>query len=77
MLEQMKLDFANVQLQMLKPHLQATSVEYEREKFQQLLESSHSQRLDTTMSQTVLDVVDCAVCRQFECYEGLAHGCRC
>jgi hypothetical protein len=40
-LEQMKLDLANFQLQMVKPQLLAHAAEYEREKFQQLLSSSH------------------------------------
>ncbi|XP_062507440.1 T-complex protein 11-like protein 1 isoform X2 [Corticium candelabrum] len=39
-LEQLKLDLANFQLQMIKPHLRLRAAEHEREKFQEFLEIS-------------------------------------
>ena len=58
-LEQMKLDMANFQLQMLKPQLKAHAAEYEREKFQQLLESSHGHYFTVfAMSEALLTCPD-------------------
>ena len=42
-LEQLKLDLANFQLQMIKPHLRLRAAEHEREKFQEFLEISQGQ----------------------------------
>lgn len=42
MLETMKLDFANFYIQQFRPHIKLASVEYERDKFKQLIESHQS-----------------------------------
>ena len=38
----MRLDFANFYIQQFRPHIQLASVEYEREKFKNLIEAHQS-----------------------------------
>lgn len=42
LLTTMRMDFANFYIQQFRPHIQLSSVEYEREKFKKLLETSQS-----------------------------------
>ena len=49
MLTTMRMDFANFYIQQFRPHIQLSSVEYEREKFKTLLETSQSMYLLTAL----------------------------
>lgn len=42
LLDVMKLDFANFHIQQMRPHIQQHSIQYERKKFQEFLETQSS-----------------------------------
>ena len=42
LLDVMKLDMANFHIQQMRPHIQLKSIQYERQKFQEFLESQSS-----------------------------------
>lgn len=46
LLTTMRMDFANFYIQQFRPHIQLSSVEYEREKFKTLLETSQKYQID-------------------------------
>ena len=45
LLDVMKLDMANFHIQQMRPHIQMKSIQYERQKFKELLETQSSNRL--------------------------------
>ncbi|KAH9417822.1 T-complex protein 11, partial [Dermatophagoides pteronyssinus] len=66
LLEVMRLDFANFYIQQFRPHIQLASVEYEREKFKNLIEAHQKYQID------VLEYTSKWIRRNYECLD-LSH----
>ncbi|KAH9416663.1 T-complex protein 11, partial [Dermatophagoides pteronyssinus] len=66
LLEVMRLDFANFYIQQFRPHIQLASVEYEREKFKNLIEAHQKYQID------VLEYTSKWIRRNYDCLD-LSH----
>lgn len=49
LLDVMKLDMANFHIQQIRPHIQQKSIQYERQKFQEFLDTQSSMLLMTKL----------------------------
>lgn len=62
LLELMKLDWTNFTIEAMRPHIQQQSVDYERKKFQEFLDSQSSELTFCILSACLIFLISCRDC---------------